>query len=954
MIEPATPAKAATSFGPFKLVPSERLLTREGAAVPLGARTFDTLMALVSFPNEVVSKRDLMTRVWPDVTVEEGSLRFHIAELRKALGDGKDGARYIATVAGRGYCFVAPISHEDDRRSSREALTPSRTNLPGSLQRMIGREDVIPTLSAQLVAARLVTIVGSGGVGKTTIAIAVAQNLLENFAGDVLFVDFGALSGPDMVSSTLASLLGLTIGSGDSIPSLVAFLRDKRMLLILDNCEHVIEAAAALATKLLLAAPHVHILTTSREALRVPGERVFKLSPLAFPPDDTKLTAAAVFSFPAAQLFVERVAAIGTRLDRSDQDAAIVASLCRQLDGVPLAIELAAGRVEAYGLEQTAMLLDQRLSQLWQGRRTAPRRQQTLRATLDWSYELLSELERVVLHRLAVFVADFTIEAALAVATDTNVDQSSLFRAVDSLVAKSMVATSPLGARMRYRLHQSTRAYALEINDGDVGLAALYERHAVFYRLWLEQIGTEWPTLSNIAESAPHLANLGNVRAALQWCFSPNGNSQLGISLASAAAPVFLAMSLLSECRRWSEQAIVALDGTMRNSFEEMQLQKALGLSLMFTLGNSDVACDALNRALTVAEQLNDLPNQLELLGRLHMFYHRSGNQTAGLQYAKRGSVVSKIIAEPAALALGHSLLGITLSYVGAIADARTELEAALQYGQGPRRTRMIFQGVVHYTIAGAYLGRTLWLQGCPTQAIQRAHKTVKDAASMDHPVTLCIALMWATSVLLWTGDLEAADNHANRFIAHAKSHSLTPYLAVGRGLKAELAIQRGDAKGGVEDLKQCLEELHAARYGLLTTTFNISLIHGLLTIGRFNESMTLIDETIRLVEVNGDLVFMPELLRVKGNALLTLPQPSLNEAERCFSASLEWSRRQGALAWELRTAIDLAKLFAEQERNEDARALLQPLFERFEQGSETSDLRIASKLLALLKIRCG
>jgi tetratricopeptide (TPR) repeat protein len=243
-------------------------------------------------------------------------------------------------------------------------------------------------------------------------------------------------------------------------------------------------------------------------------------------------------------------------------------------------------------------------------------------------------------------------------------------------------------------------------------------------------------------------------------------------------------------------------------------------------------------------------------------------------------------------------------------------------------------------------LGRTLWLQGYPTQAIQRAHETVKDAASMDHPVTLCIALMWAALVLLWTGDLEAADNHTSRFIAHAKSYSLTPYLAVGRGVKAQLAIQRGDAKGGVEDLKQCLEELHAARYELLTTTFNISLIQGLLAIGRFDEGMTMIDETIRLVEANGDRVFMPELLRVKGNALLSLPESPLEQVQRCFYDSLEWSRRQGALAWELRTSVDLAKLFAEQKRNEEARALLQPVFERFELGSDTADLKIARELL--------
>ena len=217
----------------------------------------------------------------------------------------------------------------------------------------------------------------------------------------------------------------------------------------------------------------------------------------------------------------------------------------------------------------------------------------------------------------------------------------------------------------------------------------------------------------------------------------------------------------------------------------------------------------------------------------------------------------------------------------------------------------------------------------------------------MDHPVTLCIALIWAVSVFLWSGDLESAEENIDRFIAHAQSRSMEPYLAVGRGVKGELAIRRGDAKGGVESLKQCLKELHAARYELLTTTFNLSLIQGLLAIGRSDEGMTLIDETIRLVEANGDLVFMPELLRVKGNALLSLPQSSSDEGERCFRNSLEWGRRQGALGWELRTAVDLAKFLLEQKRDEEAKALLQPVFDRFEQGSDTADLKIASRLLA-------
>ena len=584
MPRPAAPSRDVLSFGPFSLVASERLLVREDFAVPLEARAFDVLVALISRPNQAVSKAELMTEVWPDATVGESSLRFHVAGLRKALGDGTDGARYISTLAGRGYCFVAPITHraKDEAGNQNSGPAPNapayrRANVPNPLPHMVGRADEVKALSSQIAATRFVTIVGAGGIGKTTVAVAVGHDLIEAFAGAVHFVDLGTLSDPTLVATSLAAMLGLTVRPDDSAASLIAHLYDKRVLLILDNCEHVIEAAATLATRLFDAAPQLHILATSRETLRVPGEYVYRLGPLACPPDDSALTAAAALTFPAAQLFVERATARGAFVNLSDADAAIVAGICRKLDGVALSIELAAGRVEAYGLQQTAALLEERLSLLWAGQRTAPPRQQTLKATLDWSYGLLTKLEREVLQQLAVFVGDFTLEAALAVVTTPAADQGLVLGAIDSLVAKSMVATRPVGAMMRYRLLETTRAYALDRGCDDAELAA---RHATYYRRWLEQSGTQWPTLSSAAERAPHLAALGNVRAALEWCFGPTGNAGIGVGLASAAAPVFLAMSLLTECHRWSERAILALDHATSAGPEEMQLQTALALSL--------------------------------------------------------------------------------------------------------------------------------------------------------------------------------------------------------------------------------------------------------------------------------------------------------------------------------------------------------------------------------------
>jgi predicted ATPase/DNA-binding winged helix-turn-helix (wHTH) protein len=948
----AVQTKDVLSFGPFNLVASERLLTKEGVPVELGARAFDILIALISEPNEVVSKKDLMSRAWPDVTVEEGSLRFHMASLRKALGDGKNGARYITTLAGRGYCFVAPVSRASSAPEAAPAVAVAanfpHANLPGRLSRIVGRDDDVLKLSADLTASRLVTIVGAGGVGKTTVAIAVAHHLMDAFAGSVLFVDFGMLRDPKLASTAVASMLGQPVQSDDATPGLIALLKSRRILLILDTCEHLVEAVAPLAAGLIEAAPQVHILATSREALRVEGERVYRLDALACPPDAPGLTAAAVQQFPATQLFVERAIASGARLVLSDAEAPIVADICRKLDGVALAIELAARRVESHGLQQTATLLDERLTRLWQGSRTAPPRQKTMQATLDWSYGLLSGVERQVLRRLAVFVGHFTLDAALDVVTSTTLDRSVVFGAIDSLVAKSMVATRPIGAMVRYRLLDTTRAYALDIGIDAAEATDLAVRHATYYRRWLEQTGNEWETLSTGTERAPYFAGLNNVRAALEWCFGVNGNVSVGVELAAAAAPVFLTMSLLIECQRWSERALLALDDVSRGGREEMQLQAGLGISLMFTRGNSDPVHVALNRSLGIAEERSDALHMAGMLGMLHMYHLRGGDYRLALQYAEHSSRIAGKLGDAKLTTLAHSLLGISRHLMGDLNGARVELEAALEDESGAAVGRAVYFGFDHRNWARVALATTLWLQGYPAQASASAHQAIDDAERQNHPVSLAIVLT-AITVLLWTGEVAAAEQHLDRFVSRAETQYFGPYLHVGRGLKAELAIRRGDVEAGIETLKNCLEKLHAAHYGRLTTRFNIMLARGYATGGRFMEGVALIDETIQLVEAKGGFSYSPELLRLKGSMLLATPKPRIKDAEKCFKQSLELSRSHGSRAWELRTATDLATLWAGQGRSDEARALLLPVFKQFTEGSDTADVKAAERVLGTL-----
>ncbi|MER8462012.1 winged helix-turn-helix domain-containing protein [Mesorhizobium sp. M1396] len=949
---PAAQTSDKILFGPFTLALGERLLLRQGMPVNLGARSFDLLATLAVRPNEIVSKADLLAHVWPDVTVEEGSLRFHMANLRKALDDGKDGARYIATLTGRGYCFVAPVSRSGGQNGVQSEIAASypRANLPSRLIRMVGRTDDAAALSTQLAGARFVTIVGAGGVGKTTVAVAVGHDLVEAFAGAVHFIDLGALSDPSLIATTIASTLGLSLPSDDPASSLTAYLADSRILLILDTCEHVIDAAADLAARIFASAPQVHLLVTSREPLQVEGEHVHRLAPLACAPDDPDLTVTLVNSYPATQLFLERAAASGARLEVEDADAAIIADICRKLDGLPLAIELAAARVASYGLQKTAELLGERLTLSWPGQRTAPPRQKTLQATLDWSYGLLSEFERHLLRRLAVFVGHFSIDAVLEVVTSANVDDDLVFGAIDSLVARSMVAVRPAGATMRYRLLDTTRAYALQLNADKTELATLAARHATHYLHWLEQTGAEWPSLATATQRSLHLAGLANVRVALDWCFGRDGDTQLGVRLAAAAAPFFLSMSLLTECHRWASRAMLALDDTTSGGLDEMHLQAALGVSLMFTRGGRDAARVALDRSLAIADRRGDAFDQLRILGPMQMFHMRTGEFRTALHYAERCSVIAETLEDHVSTTLAHSLMGISLHLSGELDRARTALETALRHGPRSNQTTTNYLGFDGRILAGAILARTLWLQGHPDRAVVRALMTIGDAEVLDHPLTLSIALVWAVSLFLWVGDTKSAEEHIERLFSRAEFHSLGPYLALGRGFRGEIATRQGNASDGVESLRYSLAELHAAPYEMLTTSLNTSFAQGLATTGRSAEALSLIEETIRQVDANGDLCYLPELLRVKGNLVLAALQPGAGEeAELCYRRSLQLSDHQGARAWELRTAVDLASLLAARGRHKDARALLHPIFEQFREGLQTADLQAAARLLATL-----
>ena len=463
-------------FGPYRLIPSKRLLLEGQNAVDIGGRAFDILALLLRHRGEVVSRRQILDHVWPDLTVDEANLRVQMSDLRRALGSGDEGSAYIRNVQGRGYVFVGPVQAASPSVAPAVGRPPSpKSRLPGRPQRFIGRNDALDALVSQTLARRFVTIVGPGGIGKTTLAVELGYRLASEFNSEVRYVDLGSLEAPDLVLPSIATALGYTVHSVDLLTGLAAFVADQRLLLIVDCCEHVIEAAANVTAALFQHTKQVHLIATSREALRADGETVYFIEPLSLPPEREDITAVETLAAASVELFMQCAVTGGYVGELDDDDARVVAEICRRLDGNPLAIELAGSRLISYGFKGLLAGLRGRAVLSWRGRRHQPRHR-TLEATLDWSFRLLSDVERRVLARLSVLIGPFTLQAAQALASDAIDDGWTVARAVEELTDKSLIAILPLDDTYMYRILDVTRFYA------EMKLAQSGERQDVLRR----------------------------------------------------------------------------------------------------------------------------------------------------------------------------------------------------------------------------------------------------------------------------------------------------------------------------------------------------------------------------------------------------------------------------------------------------------------------------------------
>jgi predicted ATPase/DNA-binding winged helix-turn-helix (wHTH) protein len=939
MEENGSPHSPVISFGAFRFFPVERRLEENGLPVHVGGRSLSILDVLLSRPNEIVSNRELIARVWSDVTVDDGSLRVHLANLRKVLADNRSDGRCIRNIPGRGYCFVAPVVRSVGPFAAGGIL--ERQNLPIRATRIIGREEDIGALTSRLLARRFVTIVGAGGIGKTTVAVAVGEALVAEF-GAVRFIDLGSLRDPTLVAATVASGLGIVVRSHDPVPDVVSFLRDKRILVILDCCEHLIGSSAALAERIFRETTQTHILVTSREPLLATGENVYGLPPLANPPGDGFLDAKTVMSFSAVQLFVERTNA-GRGFLLKDSDARTVARICSKLDGIPLAIELAAGRLEAYGLEGLVALLGHRLDVLSSDGGTTLPRHQTLRATLDWSYDLLCDAERKVLRRLSVFVGSFTLEAATALALADQMDRAAAIDAVANLVSKSLIMADITGALTRYRLLDSTRAYvhAKLVEKGEDESCARLQ--AEFYCGALRKLES-YVSGAGATEGKPDFRqDLPNIRSALEWAFK--GAPEIGVSLVAASARLFLELSLLAECHVWTEAAIAHLGTNACDPRTEMEIQAALSVSIRYTRGNTEEAYAALTRSLALAEAVGAEHYQIRMLEGLYIFHLRKAEFKEALTFAKRRESIAASLHDAEREPNAEWMSGVLDHFMGEHSRSHRRCENTLRQFPKTRKMDVLRFGIDQRMLALSAVARGLWFRGYPDQALATMNETIAEIEALDHPVSYCTALAWVMPVALWSGEWKIAESGLTTLIEQSESNQLLPYQALGLGLRGELFARRGRVEIGVEHLREGLQKLSGLRHMTMNTALMINLAEALSISGRGAEGMTTIDAAIARIENIQELTHLPEAARVRATAMRCLTSIDSPDVEQQLLVAIDLARKQSTLSWELRAAMDLANIWRDSRRR-DAHVLLQSLYDKFSEGFETYDLRTARRLL--------
>jgi len=902
------------NFGPFSLHREERLLVRDGRAIDLPPSSLEILQALVDAPGEVLGRQELISQL--SDAAGDSDVHRHVLRLNAALAS--QAGHYIAQLPGRGYLFVGSVHAQD----AEAGAPPKRLGVKD----VVGREKTVTELALLMRAQRQATVVGPGGMGKTTVALALAEALSAEMTDGVHFVDLVAIARAGLVATTVATALGIELRGLDMLdpmPRLRRWLDGRRVLLVLDNCEHLIDEAARLVEGL-LECRELRILATSREPLRSRGESVHHLKALSCPPEHPQLDASRALCHSAVELFVQRASDTPGVFVLQDRDAADVAAICRGLDGMPMAIELAAPHVAEMGVAGLRKHLSQRLSALQMAVPSdSHARHQTLQATIDWSHERLGSAERGVLRRLALFRGGFPIDSALRLGTLDGIERAQALRAMIGLVSKSLVSVERVRGHVQYRLLETTRSYALS-KLGEAGeLEAASRAHAEDCCLRLQEAESEWQNTAASVWVGHHRVLVDDVRAALDWSTAPGRDLLAAVRLALNAMPLFGRLTLLLEFVPRLRDLIerVRVDRPDRPELE-FRLTTALGDLVLFTEGQVQ-SIATYGRAYELSLNMQDPMDRTAGLAVMWVHGHFLGDYQAMYVAADRLIEQMRVAPDPPMELFSRRAMAYALHYRGDQAGAiRYSRSALATPGGGNWPGFYLFPTQIHRDVAMRFvLSRALWISGLPDQARDMAAEAI-EYSLRDSPASLCVAIaLGACPVALWSGEDVQAQALVDRMRDHANLHAVQFGIAWAEIFQRAIDWRRT----GLQIPDAVRASLKAVENDMLAT---------------LQEGPVDADTLARAHNAQAGWC-APEVLRVQGLAL----QSAGVSPDECFERSLRLAQFQGANGWALRTSISRLQ-GAHGARRRTLLGELEAIYRRFTEGFDTADVRAARALL--------
>lgn len=925
-------AADGAAYGLYQWFSAAGELHFDGKLLALDGGDLAILSVLVEQSGEAVSRSALAMHMGALVAGSNNRLWSRIAGLNRRLKALSPAAGYIAFHPAQGFSLVLPASVGVEAVDGPETASHRSSRLPARRAPVFGREEAIHQVAAKLSQHRLVTVLGAGGLGKTTLAIATAQLLSTGYADGVSFVDLAPITEPRLLVGTIASAMEVEMVSDATV--LINLMRGKHLLLVLDSCEHIVGPVANLVEKILSACPQVHVLATSREPLKSLGERLHRLDPMGLPDIENHLSANEALNFPAIQLFAQAARRSAPDYQLTDGNVASAVALCRQLDGIPLAIELIAAYAPTLGTEALVGQMQIHLLALANPVHRGPERHRTLARMLDWSYGLLSGLEQTVFRRLAIFPRGFHLDAASRVVSFQEDDPDEITETILNLIAKSLLASSDARGHAVLRLLDTSRAYAREKLALSSEHDAVARQHALYVRDVLRDAEKVWTTLPRQEWRRTYSFYADDLRAASNWAFSSQRDIRLSLELALSAVALGTQTTLLLEYDEWANKAVEALPRIPDADPETVIRLLSIPLLLPHKLPqDQQVHAERLNRAIAMSYAA-DMPELAAAPMIVHFSIALQMAEYMESEYWSREMLrVAVLATDPVCKLIGSRMLAQSLHFQGRYAEA----VEPIQYVYANQALGIPIKYYGSYVAMGVsiriVMARERWIMGMPEQAeelVQQALALTHD----DNSAVLCqVYALAAIPIALWRGDMVAARTRLSCLRQVARSFNFSFWQEWETAFS--LAVE---TDGGISSRLQSLVEAtepSSAKMRDHLCTFNTALLG---------------QDTLRRVRAGSLGWCAPEALRSQAEALLQSGDAAAF-APACLllEEAKALAKQQGALAWELRATMSLARVGGLSGRYEQAHEALAAIYARFQEGHGTGDLRAAASLLAEL-----